>query len=106
MAYFQMWADAGFLAFLGLIWIAVGWVVWLRAAMNNLRQGIGSENNALTYNGIFMLTSLALANVLHTYSTEWAQWLPYLMSVSFLYNTAMKNDGAVKNELHGRDRDA
>lgn len=106
MAYLQMWADAGLLAFLGYVWIAVGWMVWVPAAMRNLRENVGTENNALTYNGIFMLISLALANTLHTYSTEWAQWLPYLMSVSFLYNTAAKSDGAVGDELHGRDRNS
>lgn len=105
MAYLQMWADAGLLAFVGYLWIALGWLVWLPAAMQTLRQDAGSEDNALTYNGIFMLMALVLANFLHTYSTEWAQWLPYLMSVSFLYDAASKSRGVVSDEFHGRNHD-
>lgn len=105
MAYLQMWADAGLLAFVGFVWLALGWVIWMPAAMQRLQKEKGSENNALTYNAIFMLIALALANLFHTYSTEWAQWLPYLTSVSFLYNTASKSRGVVRDEFQRRDRD-
>src|SRR5690606_28483898 len=31
MAYLQMWADAGLLAFVGFVWLALGWVIWMPA---------------------------------------------------------------------------
>lgn len=105
MAYLQMWADAGLLAFVGFVWIAVGWIVWVPKALRKLRQNPGSEESARTYNAIFVLGALALSNLLHTYSTEWAQWVPYLMSASFLYNTASSSDEEVRNEFQCGDRD-
>lgn len=93
VAYLQLWADAGLLAFLGFVWLAFGWVLWLPRVLHYLRTCPGSETTALTYNAIFLLGAFDVSNLLHTFSTEWAQWLFYLLPAAFFWEAERLSRG-------------
>jgi len=85
MTYLQVLGDLGLLGFLSYIWLTLGWVPWLPRALANVRRLPDTLQRAVYYNAIFLLFFFALAGLLHPLSTEWAEWVTFMIPYALFW---------------------
>ncbi len=69
----QLWADAGLLAFLGYIGLIIA-SLWFGAKALQ-RKNLSDHQRGVLLAAVGISWTFALGNFLHTYSTEWSQWI-------------------------------
>jgi O-Antigen ligase len=69
----QLWADAGLLAFLGYFGLIAA-SLWFGAKALNQRN-LQEHERAVLLTATGISWTFAFGNFLHTYSTEWGQWI-------------------------------
>ena len=84
--YLQVWADLGLLGVVSYVWLVFGWMAWLPKALRRIRALSDDQQRAIYYNAIFLLFVFDLTGFLHPLSTEWAQWIPFLVPYSLLWH--------------------
>jgi hypothetical protein len=84
--YLQVWADLGLLGIVSYVWLVFGWIAWLPIAVRRIRALSSDLQRAIYYNAIFLLFVFDLTGFFHPLSTEWAQWIPFLVPYSLLWN--------------------
>lgn len=70
---FQLWADTGLLAFLGYISLIVSSLWFGQKALQ--RRDLSDHERGVLLSAVGISWTFAIGNFLHTYSTEWAQWI-------------------------------
>jgi O-antigen ligase len=86
ITYLQVWADLGLLGFVSYLWMVWGWIPWIPTALRRIRALPDDRERALYYNAIFLLFVFDVAGFFHPLSTEWAQWIPFLVPYSLLWH--------------------
>jgi O-antigen ligase len=86
MTYLQVWADLGLPGLFAYVWLVWGWLPWLPMAMRRIRALRDDQSRAIYYNAIFLLFVFGLAGLFHPLSTEWAQWLPFIVPYALLWH--------------------
>jgi len=87
IAYLQLWADVGMLAFLSFSALVIGsipalWIRYKPIAMVDAKQA------ALFYNGIFLLGCWALAALFHPVATQLDPWIMFVLAYSCVVGSA------------------
>jgi hypothetical protein len=86
MSYLQVWSDLGVIGFLGYVWISFFWVPQLRRAKSRIHLLANADDRALYANAVFVLLVFCASAFFHPLSTEFPEWLPFLMaSALFLH---------------------
>jgi hypothetical protein len=86
ITYLQVWADLGLLGFLAYPWLVWGWLPWLPLALRRIRAMSDDRDRALYYNAVFLLFVFGLAGFFHPLTTEWAQWIPFLVPYALVWH--------------------
>lgn len=84
-AYLQSWADIGNLGLVAYTWLMLGWVFWLARAWGGIRRSTSISARSLYYNAVFMLSAAALAGLFHAFSTEWSEWILFLVPYALFW---------------------
>lgn len=87
--YLQVWADLGLLGFLAYLGLVIGWIAWLPKFFIRVRQLDNVITRGLYYNAAFLLFFYALAGLFHPLSTEWSEWITFMIPYA-LYAQAVQ----------------
>jgi O-antigen ligase len=98
MTYLQIWADLGLPGLFAYVWLVWGWLPWLPMALRRIRTLQDDQWRAIYYNAIFLLFVFGLAGLFHPLSTEWAQWLPFIVPYALLWHVVCLRPRT--NEMH------
>ncbi|HET8712393.1 MAG TPA: hypothetical protein VFM23_01785 [Gemmatimonadales bacterium] len=79
MTYLQIIGDLGVLGLMAYLWLVLGWVAWLPRAWRNIRRIESPSSRALYFNAIFLLAAFALSGLFHPLSTEWSEWIMFIV---------------------------
>jgi len=79
ITYLQVWADIGLLGFLSYLLLVLGWVYRAPEAFKKIRCMTNESDRALYYNTIFMLFFFTIAGVFNPLSTEWSEWITFII---------------------------
>jgi hypothetical protein len=82
MTYLQVWSDLGILGLLGYVGFTFFWLPGVRRARSRIRLLARVEDRALYSNAIFVLMVFCAAAFFHPLSTEFPEWLPFLMAAA------------------------
>lgn len=85
ITYLQVWADLGLIGLVAYLWLVWGWLPWLPLSLRRIRALSDDSERALYYNAIFLLFVFGLAGFFHPLSTEWAQWIPFLVPYALIW---------------------
>lgn len=85
MTYLQVLGDLGLLGFVCYVWLTLGWIPWLPRALANVRHLPSAFERAVYYNAIFLLLFFALAGLLHPLSTEWSEWVTFIIPYALFW---------------------
>ena len=88
MAYLQVWADLGLLGLVAYGWLIWGWVAWLPGAWRRIRDVSDDRQRALYYNAIFLLCFFGMADFFHPMSTEWSDWILFVIPYALVWEIA------------------
>lgn len=86
ISYLQIWADCGVAGFIGYVWLVWGWLPFLPEAINRIRHLADARERAIYYNALFLLVVFGLTGLFHPLSTEWAQWIPFIVPYGLIWH--------------------
>lgn len=89
--YLQVWADLGLLGFLAYLGLVMGWVAWLPRFFIIVGRQDNVILRGLYYNAAFLLFFYALTSLFHPLSTEWSEWITFMLPFAF-YTQALQQD--------------
>ena len=92
MTYLQVWADMGLLGFSAIMWLMWGWIVWIPKVLRTVRVFPDLAQRALYYNATFLLFFYAVAAVFHPLSTEWSEWIMFIVSYALVWEIVRSDD--------------
>ncbi|MBV8207623.1 MAG: O-antigen ligase family protein [Acidobacteria bacterium] len=85
MTYMQVWADLGLLGFIAFSWLMLDWLGWIRRVPQRIRRLAAPQERAIYYNAIFLLIVYAITALFHPLSTEWSQWVMFIVPYAMLW---------------------
>lgn len=85
MTYFQVLGDLGLLGLVAYLWLTLGWLLWLPRAWANIRGMVSTPQRGLYYNAILLLFLFALAALFHPLSTEWSEWITFVIPYALFW---------------------
>ena len=88
MTYLQIIGDLGVLGLVAYLWLVLGWVPWLPRAWRSIRALPDAGSRALYFNAIFLLAAFALSGLFHPLSTEWSEWIMFIVPSSLFWELA------------------
>jgi O-antigen ligase len=83
--YLQVWADLGMIGLLSYLWIVSGWIFWFPRVLSKIRTLTNIKEQALYYNAIFILCFFAISGLFHPLSTEWSEWIVYIVPYALFW---------------------
>jgi hypothetical protein len=86
MTYLQVLGDLGLLGLLAYLWLILGWLPFLPRAWRNIRSLPDAPLRATYYSAIFLLLFYALAGLFHPLSTEWSEWVTFIIPYALFWD--------------------
>lgn len=83
-SYLQTWSDLGILGFVGYLCVVLGWIPLLPRALRGIQAQPQAVSRAVYYNAIFLLIMYALSGLFHPISTEWSEWIVFLVGYALV----------------------
>jgi len=83
-----VWADLGLLGLVAYVWLVWGWLWWAPRVLERIRCSADPEWRAIHYNALFLLLFYALAAFFHPLSTEWSEWVIFIIPYALVWNLA------------------
>lgn len=84
--YVQIWANLGIFGLLAYLSIVLNWIFQLRSKFIVVKSGTDVELRAIQYNAIFILFYFGLNGFFHPLSTEFSEWIIFIVAYSIYYN--------------------
>ena len=94
MTYLQIWADMGLLGFGAYVWLVWGWVFWVPGVLHHVRALPDAAQRAVYYNALYLLLMYASAGVFHPLSTEWSEWIIFIVPYALIWDIAQSQQVA------------
>jgi O-antigen ligase len=88
MTYLQVWADMGLLGLTAYVWLMWGWIVLAPTVLRRVRALSDPTLKALYYNSVFLLLVYGLAGCFHPLSTEWSEWIIFIVPYALFWEIA------------------
>jgi O-antigen ligase len=88
MTYLQVWADLGLLGLIAYVWLVWGWIPWVPAALRRISGMSDPVQRALHHNAIFLLLVYGVIGFFHPLSTEWSEWIIFIVAYAILWPIA------------------
>lgn len=101
MTYLQVWADLGLFGLAAYVWLVWGWVPRLTHLIRRTRTLPNLQEKATYYNAIFLLMVFGAAGFFHPLSTEFAEWILFLIPYALLSNFALSDRLPSNRTAHG-----
>jgi hypothetical protein len=95
MTYLQVWADLGVLGLAAYIWLVWGWIGRAPAALRRIRAMSDPVERALHHNAVFLLLVFGLIGFFHPLSTEWSEWILFLVAYAIFWSIAGGSASAI-----------
>jgi len=83
--YLQVWADMGILGIISYLVLTLGWVIFLPFFYKKFTLVESIETKAVLINSVFMLIYLAFNGLFHPLSTEWSEWIIFIISYAVFF---------------------
>ncbi|WP_135257489.1 O-antigen ligase family protein [Thermus caldilimi] len=77
--YLQVWADLGLMGFLSYVGLVVGWILWIPHFFIRVQAIPNISDRAVMYNALFLLLFYAISGLFHPLSTEWSEWITFIL---------------------------
>ncbi|MFB5086100.1 O-antigen ligase family protein [Psychrobacillus sp. PGGUH221] len=90
--YLQAWGDFGLLGVLSLTLISCGWIYLLPNALKKIQVINNGFMKAIFCSSIMMLLYYVLSGLFHPYSTEFSEWMTFILPMT-AYLTLYKKFG-------------
>ncbi|GIW24933.1 O-antigen ligase [Meiothermus sp.] len=90
-AYLQVWADLGIMGLIAYVGLVLGWLIWFPSFFRHVRQRGDPIERGLYYNVVFMLFFYAFSGLFHPLSTEWSEWITFILPYA-LFAQALSKD--------------
>jgi len=84
MTYLQVWADLGLLGLVSILVLMLAPIMLARRVLKRVRKLPAPVERALQYNAAFLVALYAFSALMHPLSTEWSEWLLYLVPLGIL----------------------
>jgi len=94
MTYLQVWADMGLLGLAAYIWLVWGWIPWVPRVLRRVQALTDPAHRAIYYNAIYVLFFFAVAGFFHPLSTEWSEWVIFIVAYALVWEVAQPREGA------------
>jgi hypothetical protein len=94
MTYLEVWADLGLLGFVTYIWLMSSWIPLVPTVLRRVRVLSDPAQRALYYNAMFLLVVYGVAGFLHPISTEWSEWIVFIIPYALVWEIARSKDVA------------
>jgi hypothetical protein len=91
--YLQVWADLGLLGLIAFIILVLGWIPFLPEAYRRIQELPNPENRAVYYTAIFMLCYFAYNGLFHPLSTEWSEWVTFIIPYALYWEVSHRKLG-------------
>lgn len=91
MTYLQVWADLGLLGLIAYGWLVWGWILWLPATFARITRMADPMERAIYYNAIFLLIVYGLTGFFHPLSTEWSEWIVFVVPYALFWKIARRS---------------
>jgi len=98
MTYFQLLGDLGWLGLLAYLWLVLAWLPWLPRAWANIRRLSSAAERALYYNAIFLLFFFLFAGLLHPLSSEWSEWVTFVIPYALFWEAVRVSPRSVQGD--------
>jgi hypothetical protein len=92
MTYLQVWGDLGFLGLVAYIWLVWGWIAWVPRVLRRVQTLADPVHRAVYYNALYMLLFFALAGFFHPLSTEWSEWVIFIVAYALVWEVARSGE--------------
>lgn len=89
MTYLQVWADLGVVGLVAYTWLVWGWAGWVPRFFRGVRRLSDPFQKAVYYNALYGLLWFALSGLLHPLSTEWSEWVVFIISYALVWEIAV-----------------
>jgi O-antigen ligase len=96
--YLQIWADLGILGLLAFLGLYFGWIVRLPVALRQIQNETNIKLRAVYYNAIFLLVYLSFSALFHPLSTEWSEWVIFIVPSAIYWSLLRRNEGELNHE--------
>ncbi len=83
--YLQVWADLGLLGLIAYVVLVLGWILFLPNIYRRIRKLTDVKKRAVYYNAVFLLGYFAFNGLFHPLSTEWSEWITFIIPCALLY---------------------
>lgn len=88
MTYLQVWGDLGILGVVAYVWLTWAWVRWVPRVLRRIRSSSDPQWRAIHYNALYLLLFFALAALFHPLSTEWSEWVIFIVPYALICDLA------------------
>jgi len=75
----------GLLGLTSFVWLMWGWIAWVPMVLRRIRSLSDPAQRALYYNALFMLFFYGLAAFFHPLSTEWSEWIVFVIPYALIW---------------------
>ena len=99
MTYLQVWADLGLFGLITYVWLVWGWAARLPTALGRIKRMPDPRERALHYNAIFLLIVYGVAGFFHPLSTEWSEWVIFLVSYALYWKIVSLVDDNPRTQI-------
>ena len=100
MTYLQVWSDLGLLGFVTYIWLVWGWIPWVPRVLRRVQALADPVQRAVHYNALYMLFFFALAGFFHPLSTEWSEWVIFIVAYALVWEVARSRKGTTSADAN------
>lgn len=97
--YLQVWADLGILGMVAFTLLVFGWIAFLPRVYLSIKGMSKPESRAIYYNVIFMLGYFAFNGFFHPLSTEWSEWITFIIPFALYWELTRKSTD-IKREVN------
>lgn len=99
--YLQLWGDFGLLGLFSMLCIYFCWIWMTPSILNKLSQNQDSFENTLVSSSLLMLIYFAVNGLFHPYSTEFSEWMTFIIPITIYYSFYEKSFNLMtKNETN------
>ncbi|WP_119342087.1 O-antigen ligase family protein [Meiothermus hypogaeus] len=91
-AYLQVWADLGIMGLIAYVGLVLGWLIWLPSFFRCVHWRVDPIERGLYYNAVFMLFFYAFSGLFHPISTEWSEWISFILPYALFAQVFSKDE--------------
>lgn len=89
--YLQFWGDFGLVGIIGLLFLYFSWLILIPEILYKIQVNRNSKENVLVAFSILVLCYFNLNGLFHPYSSEFSEWIIFMIPLTICYNFYKKD---------------